>query len=45
MINVYRTDCSGHRKDFLASFNTVEEAHRFIASHPNDFIQTIPVIE
>lgn len=44
MINVYRADCSGLRKDFVASFNTESEAHRFIATHPNDFIGTIPII-
>ena len=45
MINVYKSDCSGFRQDYVASFNSLEEAHRFIDSHPQDFIGTIPVIK
>lgn len=44
MISVYRTDGLGLRKDFIASFQTKEEAQRFVATHPEDFIGTIPVI-
>ena len=45
MVSVYRTDCLGARKDFVASFNTEEEAQRFVATHPEDFIGLVPVIK
>lgn len=45
MISVYRADASGFRKDFVASFNTIQEAANFVDTHPQDFTNSIPLIK
>ena len=45
MVNVYRADASGLRRDFVASFSTIEEAANFVDTHPEDFRNSIPLIK
>lgn len=45
MVTLYKTDCSGLRKDFVASFNTEQEAINFINTHPQEFTKLLPLIK